>query len=682
MDIQRHIKNERRGITNMNPEKERYTSRTVRRGAGITVKLLIAVVASIIIAVGALLIVVYNQMSHALLEKNDEILHTTTDMAIQETKAWMNMVLVSLNMQRDTIEYENMNTKEIKEYIKYTAGQNEAYPAGLYVALTDGSLYHASFVPEPGFNVLSRSWYQDGVESEEFILGDVYFDENSQSYVVGAFGVLKDSSGSVRGVAAADVYLDSISGIVSKTQIEDTGGIFLVDMHTDTIIGHNDNNILGKKLGEIKGGIYEYAQKQIKAGKMELSLYKDTYIQVAQVPDSNWAAVSYVQEGEALRELKELTVLMLYVTVAALVLVTVLVAVQIRRIIGVPVRELSQVATRIAEGDLEQGIRYKSKDELGVLADNFNRVTLRLRDYVIYIDEIAGKLNEIAEGNLAFTLENEYSGEFAKIKNSLDTISVELNNTMGQLNAASVDVAAGAAQVSDSAMMLSQGSSEQASEVESLAGHISAVSQSISQIAQGAGKAESISQDVRKGLLDSNEKMENLKDVIQKISNKSTEIGKIIKIIDGIAFQTNILALNAAVEAARAGEAGKGFAVVADEVRSLAGKSSEAAQKTTDLLGETISSMEESVKAVQLTAESIMSVAVQADEMDSLVGGIADFTKQQAADAEEITQGISQISIVVQNNVATVQESAAASDELSGQAAALKELVKGFRLKE
>ncbi len=666
----------------MNPEERRYTSKTVRRGAGITVKLLMAVVASIIIAVGALLAVVYNQMSQALLEKNDEILYTTTDRAIQETKAWINSILVSLNMQRDTIEYENMNTREMKKYIKYTAGQNEAYPAGMYVALTDGSLYHASFVPEPGFNALSRSWYQDGVKSEEFILSDVYLDEDSQSYVVGVSGVLKDSSGSVRGVAAADVYLDSISGIVSKAQIEDTGGIFLVDVRTDTIIGHKDDNILGKKLGEVKGGVYEYAQKQIEAGKMELSLYKDTYIQVAQVPGSNWAAVSYVQEGEALRELKELTVLMLYVTVAALVLVTVLVAVQIRRIIGVPVRELSQVATRIAEGDLEQGIRYKSKDELGVLADNFNQVTLRLRDYVIYIDEIAGKLHEIAEGNLAFTLENEYSGEFAKIKNSLDTISVDLNNTMGQLNTASADVAAGAAQVSNSAMILSQGSSEQASEVESLAGHINAVSQSISQIAQGAGKAESISQNVRKGLLDSNEKMENLKDVIQKTSNKSTEIGKIIKIIESIAFQTNILALNAAVEAARAGEAGKGFAVVADEVRSLAGKSSEAAQKTTDLLGETISSMEEGVKAVQLTAESMMSVAVQADEMYGLVGRIADFTKQQADDAAEITQGISQISIVVQNNVATVQECAAASDELSGQAAALKELVRGFRLKE
>lgn len=682
VDIQRHIKNGGRGIINMVSGKGRDTGRTIRRGAGITVKLLVAVVASIIIAVGALLAVVYNQMSQALLEKNDEILRTTTDRAIQETKAWMNKILVSLNMQRDTIEYENMDIREMKKYIKYTAGKNEAYPAGMYVALTDGSLCHASFVPEPGFNALSKSWYKDGVQSEEFILGEVYFDEDSQSYVVGASGVLKDSSGSVRGVAAADVYLDSISGIVSETQIEDTGGIFLVDVRTDTIIGHQDNNILGKKLGEIKGGMYEYAQKQIKAGKMDLSLYKDTYIQVAQVPDSNWVAVSYVQEGEALRELKELTVSMLYVAVAALLLVTVLVAVQIRRIIGVPVRELSQVATRIAEGELDQAIRYKSKDELGVLADNFNQVTLRLRDYVIYIDEIAAKLNEIAEGNLAFTLENEYSGEFAKIKDSLDKISAELNNTMGQLNAASSDVAAGAAQVSNGAMMLSQGSSKQASEVESLAGHISAVSQSISQIAQGAGKAKGISQDVRKGLLGSNEKMKNLTDVIQRISDKSTEIGKIIKIIEGIAFQTNILALNASVEAARAGETGKGFAVVADEVRALAGKSSEAAQETTDLLGETISSMEEGVKAVQLTAESMMSVVAQADEMDGLIGGIADFTKQQAASAAEITQGIGQISIVVQTNVATAQESAAASDELSGQAAALKELVRGFRLKE
>ncbi len=656
--------------------------KTVRRGAGITLKLLGATVASIIIALGALLWVVYNQMSEALMEKGDEILRTTMDRTIQETKAWMNGTLAMLETQRDTIEYEDMDIPEMTEYIRHTVDQNEAYPAGLYVALTDGSLYHASFVPGPDFDALSKSWYQDGVASEDFILGDVYFDEDSQSYVVGASGVLKDGNGEVRGVAAADVYLDSISRIVSQTRIEDTGGIFLVDTRTDTIIGHQDAEILGKKLGEIGTGMYAYAEEQIGAGKEELSLYEDTYVQVAQVPGSDWTAVAYVSRGEVLRELSDLTRYMTIVAVGALILVTVLVAIQIRRIIGRPVKELSQVATRIAEGDLNQSIRYRSRDELGVLADNFNRVTLRLRDYVKYIDEISNKLREIAGGNLAFTLENDYAGEFAKIKDSLEEISVELNETMGQLRVASRDVAAGAEQVSGGAVTLSQGSTEQASEVEALASHISAVSDSVGNIAKGAQEASGISRDVKQGLLESNGKMGHLTEVIQKISDKSAEIRKIVKTIEDIAFQTNILALNAAVEAARAGEAGKGFAVVADEVRALAGKSSDAAKETTNLLSQTISSMEEGVKAAQDTADSMLSVVEQADRMDGLIGGIADYTKEQAVNAAEITRGIDQIAVVVQTNVETAEASAAASEELSGQAMVLREMVGRFRLKD
>ncbi len=666
----------------MKPEEKSRDDRTVRRGMGIAVKLLGAIVASIVIALGALLAVVYNQMSEALMEKGDEILRTTTERALQETRAWMNGTLTMLEAQRDTIAYEDMDIEEMMEYIRHTVNSNDAYPAGLYVALTDGSLYHASFVPGPEFDALSKSWYQDGLVSEDFILGDVYFDEDSQSYVVGASGVLKDSDGGVRGVAAADVYLDSISKIVRETRIEDTGGIFLVDTRTDTIIGHQDADILGKKLGEIGTGMYAYADEQIRAGREELSLYEDTYIQVAKVPGSDWTAVAYVSRGEVLRELSDLTKYMTLVAVGALILVTVLVAIQIRRIIGRPVKELSQVATRIAEGDLNQSIRYRSRDELGLLADNFNRVTLRLRDYIKYIDEISDKLREIAGGNLAFTLENDYAGEFAKIKESLEEISVELNSTLGQLRVASRDVAAGAEQVSGGAVTLSQGSTEQASEVEALAGHINAVSDSVGNIAKGAEEARNISRDVKQGLLDSNEKMGYLTEVIQKTSDKSAEIHKIVKTIEDIAFQTNILALNAAVEAARAGEAGKGFAVVADEVRALAGKSSDAAKETTDLLSQTISSMEEGVKAARDTAGSMLSVVEQADRMDGLIGGIADYTRQQAVNAEEITHGIDQIAVVVQTNVETAEASAAASEELSGQAMVLREMVGRFRLKD
>ena len=177
------------------------------------------------------------------------------------------------------------------------------------------------------------------------------------------------------------------------------------------------------------------------------------------------------------------------------------------------------------------------------------------------------------------------------------------------------------------------------------------------------------------------EKMGYLTEVIQKTSDKSAEIHKIVKTIEDIAFQTNILALNAAVEAARAGEAGKGFAVVADEVRALAGKSSDAAKETTDLLSQTIKSMEEGVKAARDTAGSMLSVVEQADRMDGLIGGIADYTKEQAVNAEEITHGIDQIAVVVQTNVETAEASAAASEELSGQAMVLKEMVGRFRLK-
>ena len=178
--------------------------------------------------------------------------------------------------RRDIVQYEDMDIPAMRDYIKHTVGQNEAYPAGLYIALTDGSLYHASFVPGPDFDATAKSWYQDGLKSQNFILGDVYFDEDSQSYVVGASGVLKDGNGQVRGVAAADVYLDSISKIVSGVRIEDTGGIFLVDTRTDTIIGHRDSSITGQALSQLSDGMYAYAAGQIRQGRTGLTVYEDT----------------------------------------------------------------------------------------------------------------------------------------------------------------------------------------------------------------------------------------------------------------------------------------------------------------------------------------------------------------------------------------------------------------------
>ena len=656
--------------------------RTARRGMGITGKLASAIVVSVLLAVAALLIVVYMQMSKELLMKSEEILEATMGETVQATKAWLNRNLTMLEVQRDTIEYQDMSASDIMRYVKYAAGQNESFPAGMYVALANGMIYLSSFVPGSDYDPLAKTWYKDGLRSENFMVGDVYLDEASNTYVVGVSGVLRDRNGQARGVAAADVSLESISRIVRNITVEDTGGIFLVDTRTDTIIGHRDNNIAGQKLSQLSGGMYRYASEQIKAGKTGLTVYDNTYIQVQSIPDCDWVAVAYVSRGEVLAELLQLTMAMLGVALVAVAAVILLVIIQVRRIIGRPVKELNQAATCIAQGDLDQTIRYHSRDELGDLADSFNHVTLRLRDYVSYINEISSTLHEIAGGNLTFTLKHDYAGEFSKIKISLEEISYSLNNAMGQLQSASRDVAAGAEQVSSGAMTLSQGSAEQAAEVDTLASHINSVSESIQQVALGAQKANGISQEVKTGLLESNEKMQYMTGVIQKISDNSVEIHKIVKTIEDIAFQTNILALNAAVEAARAGTAGKGFAVVADEVRALASKSSEAAQETSVLLSQTVTSMDEGVHAAQDTAQSMMAVANRADEMSNLITGIADYTKEQAENTAEITHGIEQISTVVQNNVSTAEASAAASEELSGQASMLKELVARFRLKD
>lgn len=366
--------------------------------------------------------------------------------------------------------------------------------------------------------------------------------------------------------------------------------------------------------------------------------------------------------------------------ILAVILVGVFFSFVIVGLIKTPISEIESAAIRMAEGDLDVEIAYDSKDELGVLAAQVRRLIHKLQ---VIIDDENKFLAKMAEGD--FTVdsicEEEYTGGFHPLLVSFRGIAEKLNDTMQQISQSSTQVASGSEQVSNGAQALSQGATEQASSVQELAATINEISSRVNQNADSAQQANAKAGNVSAEMNVSNDKMQQMIKAMEDISNCSNEIGKIIKTIEDIAFQTNILALNAAVEAARAGTAGKGFAVVADEVRNLASKSAEASKNTSDLIENTLKAVERGTQIADETAHSLFQAVSDVNEMTGIIGQISEASSAQADSISQITMGIDQISSVVQTNSATAQESAAASEELSSQSQLMKSLVGRFKLK-
>ena len=269
---------------------------------------------------------------------------------------------------------------------------------------------------------------------------------------------------------------------------------------------------------------------------------------------------------------------MLLVSVA----IAIFIAVRVTKMIVNPLKEVEEAMERIAQGKMQQEFTYESDDEVGLLIENVKKSCEILEES---IGDLTRLLTEMADGNFDIRVKDGvYKGDLQPILLAIRQMNRNLSSTLSQINIASDEVANGADQVSSGAQALSQGATEQASAVEELAATINDISMQVQKTADNAREASAKVTEAQNELLFSNEHMSEMIEAMQEIEQKSGDIGKIIKTIEDIAFQTNILALNAAVEAARAGEAGKGFAVVADEVRNLASKSSEAACNTTNLI--------------------------------------------------------------------------------------------------
>lgn len=554
-----------------------------------------------------------------------------------------------------------------------------------------------NIVGADGISIFDGNDYSDREYVRQAMEGNVYVSEPLISKVTGELSIMVAaplySEGSYGKSVAGVVYFvpreTFLNDIVSAIQVGENSRAYMINKSGGTIADVTLDTITVQNIEEeakSDPALKELAaiHSQMRQGKNGFGSYVNgedkMFAAYAPVPGTDgWSIAVTAPQLNYLASTRDAMVINIAV-IAASILISVIVALILATNIGRPMKACVKRMQLLVEGDLETPMpKITSKDETGVLVRTTQSLVEGLR---IVINDISYLLNEMANQNLDVHTEHEevYVGSFQDILVSMRNMRLELSGAMRQVNHSAQEVANASSQLSSSAQTLSQGTAEQASSVQELAARISVISEEVKDTADGALDVRSQTHQTGEEVFLCNQKMQTLVEAMEKIQASSEEIEKILKTIDDIAFQTNILALNAAVEAARAGSAGKGFAVVAEEVRNLAGKSAQAAKNTSELIGNSTDAVHIGTGIAQNTADVLLGVVNSIQTVVEAIDHIAVISGEQSESVERVSEGINQISVVVQSNSATAEEGAAASEQLSAEAASLKELVGQFTL--
>ncbi len=618
---------------------------------------------------------------------------STVDQMMSETA-----VLAAERIEQELTAYKNvaMDTGCVPQLLDETVSLEEKRSIiDQRVSMHD--FQRGNIVGSDGISIFDGNDYSDREYVKQAMQGNVYVSEPLISKVTGELSIM----------VAAPIYKDGIQGsdivgvvyfvphetflndIVSSIRVSEHSHAYMINRSGDTIADTTLETITVQNIekeAESDSSLKELASihTAMREGKNGFGNYKNgkksMFAAYAPVNGTDgWSVAVAAPQSDYLSTTYFDIAINLVMMILA-ILLSIIVALKLAVSISRPMKACAERMRLLVEGDLEAPVpEVVSRDETGMLTQSTAELVEGLSTI---IHDIGYLLGEMANQNLDIKSQHRdaYVGDFQSILHSMRNLKVELSSILRQIDTSAEQVSNASSQVSSSSQNLSQGAVEQASSVEELAARISEISNQVKNTADSAQQVREQTHQAGEGVSVCNQQMQELMRAMEKIDSSSTEISKIIKTIEDIAFQTNILALNAAVEAARAGTAGKGFAVVADEVRNLASKSAEASKNTTLLIAHSTEAVQTGTNIAKHTADALLNVVENIQSMVGSIDQISTVSSEQAEAVLQVNEGVNQISSVVQNNSATAEESAAASEELSAEAANLKQLVDQFTL--
>jgi methyl-accepting chemotaxis protein len=513
----------------------------------------------------------------------------------------------------------------------------------------------------------------------------LYTVDGRTGFMITASYPLINDAGEVIGIMTVDMYLNSINDVLKEEKIYDTGYIVVFSEEGKVLYSPNLDDV-GKDSAEVGidyarpevGEAIVYSQvKSIVNGKKSLAATVPVQLKLA---DSKFYVSIVAPESEANAVYIRLLLLMLGITILVGIAIAIVINVSAGKITR-PLKMIRRLLKQVGEtGDLsfsdEEWAKIRAaaalEDEIGQSIAAFANM---LKQFVYY-DEV---LQRVAARDL--TVEVSTLSSEDTMGTALNTVVSNLNEMFAKIHFAASQVSIGSKQIAEGSHGLAHGANEQASAVAQLSETITTVSDSVISAAKSARNAANLADDIKNKAEQGSTRMDAMVESVREINEASHQISQVIKVIDDIAFQTNILALNAAVEAARAGQHGKGFAVVADEVRNLATRSANAAKDTQALIENSVTRADAGIQIAKETSDSLSEIVSGIVESSQISGEIATSADNQSTAIDQINSGVTHVSLVVQENSATSEESAAASAELRKQSETLDALIAQFKLK-